>query len=799
MAYVGQSPWLLGGTVRENVLFGKQFDDRWYAKVIHACCLDEDIAQMAHGDSTGIGDQGTQLSGGQKVRLGLARAIYSQADIYLLDNVLSALDANVGKLVWNRVLCGRGLLGSKIRLVSMDNAGYIRHCDTLVSINGGRAAMISKSTSGHITSGMSAAAKSTSTTALIGNPLEPDRSFQQATAAKHKTPTNVDSTSTKVQALCYFGQVCGWATLAIAATMGTVLFAVPAMLHRQQMSILSPESHAVNTSNSSSNTSSGVWWPKHASFALIALDALCDWVAFAVREFVYVGLARSRIQAALLGSLAHAQMSEIWRNSDYHLVSVIRCSERATPLGVHTFLADSVTNIASLGLSVYSSLRLSYDVLVALTAASAGVVYLRTHKDSTLAAIQKHRRRAVLATEKAVHDLFSGSLVIRIHGVYGEFSGRLRELESRQQAVEALANAVLFTTYLLHYAVDTALTLALIGTILATAADGLRPTPADVQYYYETAARSLALLSQLVVIKNNATNHSLVLQELCDVGSMAAEAPWHIATKAKKANARQSRPARGAIEFDSCSLRYNRDSILALSRVSFVIGEGEHVGIVGRTGAGKSSLLQALLRLVELEAGTIAIDGVDVSELGLHDLRRSVSVVPQAAALIEGSVRSNIDPFDEHNDTQVRDAIKACQLEELGADKQIESGGRNLSGGQQQLISICRAVLQRRKILVLDEATANVDKRTAAVIEGVIRREFKHSTVLVIAHRLEATASCDRIIVMDGGRVAELDSPSNLAAKNDGIYAALLRTAAATIDMATDADAVAIKKQARIN
>ncbi|KAJ2813885.1 hypothetical protein H4S07_000339 [Coemansia furcata] len=573
-----------------------------------------------------------------------------------------------------------------------------------------------------------------------------------------------------MEAFKYFVRVCGVSTMVIAAVMGVVLFAVPTILYQRQVSSLFVTSGNNNGSHMTQGSKSG-------SLAWVFLDVISDWIAYAIKEFVYVGLARSWIQPALLTSLARAQMSEIWNSSDYYLVSVVRCTERAASLGVHVFLADSIVMIANLGFVAYNTQRLSYSALGVLIMAGAGVVYFRTRKGSgALLAIQRYRRRIIGDMDKTAHDLFSGSRVVRIHGAYSVFGDKLRELDSRQQAVGGLANAVLFTKYLWQYMVDAALSLGLVGVMLLVDVNSWRLTPASVQLYYETASKSLMLLSQLANIQADATNHAQVFQELCDVGNMVPEAPWLTVSNKAGAVARSSQ--QGRIVFSSCSLRYKQGDRLALNGVTFSIRAGERVGIVGRTGSGKSSLLLALLRVVELESGAISLDGVDVGKVGLHELRRSIGVVTQTAALVEGTVRSNIDPFEERTDAEISLAIRSCQLSELGADKWIEGGGRNLSAGQQQLVSICRAVLRRKKVLVLDEATANVDEHTEQIISAVVNREFKHSTVVIIAHRLEAIAGCSRILVMDDGRVVEQGAPRLLATRN-GHYARLLRAAAA--------------------
>ncbi|KAJ2252525.1 Multidrug resistance-associated protein 1, partial [Coemansia sp. RSA 455] len=766
MAYVGQSPWLMNGTIRDNILFGQPYHEGFYTKTLYSCCLDDDIAQMALGDQTLVGDHGAALSGGQRTRVALSRAIYSQADIYLLDNVLSTLDQTVRRLVWDRVLSSKGILADKIRLATLDSTGYLGRCDAWIVVDEG-CVTISESLEILPDAPQPSTATEATRSTVAANVRTENVISRTQVAATRSPPANTDPVSTQMEALRQFVRVCGLWTLVMAGVMGIVLFAVPTILYQRQVSSLFR-----TPGNGSLQRTQG---PSRGLLTWVVLEVISDWMSYAIKEFVYVDLARSRIQPAVLMSLARAQMSEIWRSSDFYLVSVVRYTERAASLGVHVFLADSIVMVANLGFVAYSTLRLSYSALAVLILAGAGVVYQRAAKGGgALLAIQRYRRRIIDDMDKTAHDLFSGSRVVRIHGVYGVFGDKLRKLDGWQQAVGALANAVLYTKYLWQYIVDTSLSLGLVGAMLLTDVNIWQLTPASVQLYYETASKSLMLLSQLANLQANATNHALVLQELCDVGNMTPEAPWHIDSK----RASVARFSQGRITFSGCNLRYKLGDGLALKGVTFNIRPGEHVGIVGRTGSGKSSLLQALLRVVELESGTISIDGVDVGKIGLHDLRQSISVVPQIAALFEGTVRSNIDPFGEYTDAKVDVAIRSCQLSELGADKWIEGGGRNLSGGQQQLVSICRAVLRRKKILVLDEATANVDEQTEQIISAVVKREFKHSTVLIIAHRLQATAGCSRILVMDEGRLVEQGPPSLLATR-DGHYARLLRAAEA--------------------
>ncbi|KAJ2000070.1 ATP-binding cassette glutathione S-conjugate transporter ycf1 [Coemansia thaxteri] len=258
-------------------------------------------------------------------------------------------------------------------------------------------------------------------------------------------------------------------------------------------------------------------------------------------------------------------------------------------------------------------------------------------------------------------------------------------------------------------------------------------------------------------------------------------------------------PEAGEIEFQRLCLRYKPGGSLVLNNLSFAISSKEKIGIVGRTGAGKSSLTYALLRLVEADSGSIIIDGIDISTIGLSDLRSRISIIPQDPALFQGTIRDNLDPLHQYTDDEVWSAIKACQIGDLmevptdkytkkpslnddddddadsdlgewiegtGLAKWVEYNGSNFSVGQRQLVSLCRALLWRRKILILDEATANVDSKTDIIMQAVVCREFADCTVLTIAHRLNTIMDSDRILVMDQGEIAEFDTPANLLAQN---------------------------------
>jgi ABC-type branched-subunit amino acid transport system ATPase component len=253
-------------------------------------------------------------------------------------------------------------------------------------------------------------------------------------------------------------------------------------------------------------------------------------------------------------------------------------------------------------------------------------------------------------------------------------------------------------------------------------------------------------------------------------------------------------PQRGAISFRGVTARYRPELDPVLRSVSFEVAGGQRIGVCGRTGSGKSSLMLALFRIIELEEGRVEIDGVDVASLGLDDLRSRLAIIPQEATLFAGTLRYNRDPLARCSDAELTAALEQVGLAEAaralgGLGGRIADGGENLSVGERQLVCLARALLRRARVLVLDEATANVDGATDALVQRMLREAFAGATVLVIAHRIDTIMDSDKVLVLDGGRVAEFGAPAELLANEHGAFAALVRgrgPAAAAGEVAAD-------------
>ncbi|KAJ2149088.1 ABC transporter C member 13 [Coemansia sp. RSA 564] len=473
------------------------------------------------------------------------------------------------------------------------------------------------------------------------------------------------------------------------------------------------------------------------------------------------------------GQRARLALARIWKQvvSDTGFLKnktrVIVTNDRKYVEQCHIFVGERTSYIASIVYSVYNTYLISFAMLPVLVAVSVSFVWLRKHSIDVLLAVQKYKVQTSEIKDKIVFNIFSGSLTVRVFDAYDVFGGRILTQDNQIATVHRLANAIVNTRMFYQAVIEQFLVLFLVGTMVVKSD---HDATVDVRMYYEILTRSLPLLNYLLNIHLEARNYAFVLQEFCDKAKLVSEG-------ARNTNATvvpETWVQEGRIEFSDITLRYNDEKKAALRKVALCIQPGEKIGIVGRTGSGKSSLINALLRIVELETGTIKIDGVDISQIGVHNLRKQISVVPQMAALFRGTLRANLDPSDKYSNEKVDVAIKAAGLEAWGPDKLIENNGINISAGEQKLIGICRAILQQRKIVILDEATANINnKAEEQLVRNVIASEFENSTVLTIAHRMETVRNSDRVLVMSRGRVAEFGTPAALVAQG-GRFAKLV-------------------------
>jgi ABC-type multidrug transport system fused ATPase/permease subunit len=296
-------------------------------------------------------------------------------------------------------------------------------------------------------------------------------------------------------------------------------------------------------------------------------------------------------------------------------------------------------------------------------------------------------------------------------------------------------------------------------------------TPGVIGLSVSNALQITQLLTFLVRTVSDLESNAVAVERMMDTTELPQEASWN-----RKPEPPMGWPSEGKLEFKNYQTRYKEGLELILQNITCSIKPGEKIGIIGRTGAGKSSMTLALFRIVEPAGGSILIDGLDVTSLGLHNLRSKITIIPQDPVLFSGTLRSNLDPFKRHTDDQLWSCLELAHLKTYvrglpeGLDHIMAEEGRNFSTGQRQLVCLARALLRKTKILVLDEATAAVDFETDDLIQKTIRNEFKDSTVVTIAHRLHTILDSTRVLVLDKGEIKEFDTPDALLKNTESLF-----------------------------
>lgn len=785
-AFCPQYAWIQNASLKENVLFGKPYKSRWYNEVIDACALRPDLGILPAGDLTEIGERGITLSGGQKQRLNIARAIYFDADIILMDDPLSAVDAHVGRHIMDKAICG--IMKDKCRILATHQLHVLSRCDRIVWMDEGRVRAID--TYDNLIDGSADFRKLMATTnqenevekkgdADVSEDKKPDRrskSKRKAAALMQVEERAIKSVSWDVWG-AYIGASGPW--------------------------FLWPLIFVTLVLSQGANIATSLW--------------LSYWVSdkFGFSRGVYIAIyaVLGALQAVLMFAFA-TLLSTCGTNSSKVMLqrameSVLRAPMSffdTTPLGriTNRFSKD----VDSMDNSLTDAMRMYFLTLAMITSVFALIIaffhyfaialgplliiFLSASSYYRASARELKRHESVLRSVVFARfsESVSGVASIRAYGLQEYFKERVRDAVDQMDSAYFLtfANQRWLSTRLDMIGNCLVLTT---GLLVVTNNFNVNPSIAGLVLSYILAIVQMIQFTvrQLAEVENNMN----ATERLHYYGSqLEQEAPL------KLKDVPDSWPATGAITFDDVQMRYRAELPLVLQGLSFQVRGGERVGIVGRTGAGKSSIMSALFRLTELSGGRIEIDGINIAEVGLQDLRSRLAIIPQDPTLFRGTVRSNLDPFNEHTDLELWDALRKADLvgQELNSpvdpqmsatptsptspttpisqmpqsermtrihlDSPVEEEGLNFSLGQRQLMALARALVRNAQIIVCDEATSSVDFETDEKIQRTMKVGFAGKTVLCIAHRLKTIINYDRICVMDEGRIAELDTPVNL-------------------------------------
>jgi ATP-binding cassette subfamily C (CFTR/MRP) protein 1 len=782
VAYVPQQAWIFNETLRNNILFGKPFDESIYTSVLRNSCLERDCEILGAGDLTEIGERGVNLSGGQKQRVAIARAVYSNADLYLFDDPLSALDAHVARELFEN--CILGFLKGKTRLLVTNQIQFISQADRIMIMKDGRIDAIGTydellktcdSFRDLISKQVSEGMESKSEHAEQG-----EHSDTAKKTAKTDNPKREDKSSTKSNAMLIVKEEREVGHVSFRVVWGYIsaLGSFPLVLSIIFLLILS-QLCATGNSVWLSLWSETFFGDSYGTGFYIGI--YCAWAlgnCFTILIYQLM-LANGAINAGrklhenMFGNLLRAPLRFFNENPVGRLLNRFTKDQSDIDRGFAMMLSMYVSSILSMigGFAVigYST---PYVLLIFLP-----VMLLLYYVGEYFQRTARELKRLDAISRSPVYAHFSqclnGLTTIRAFNVHSSMM---------QENASKVDNAIRMTHMMFSANRWLGVRLELLGSFMIfITAIFIVASKGSIRA--AIAALSLSYALQITgYITRNIRFGSVVEQSFNSVervqyyGSIPNEAPAVIPGKRPPANW----PSQGALKFSNVQLRYREDLPLVLRGLSFEVLPCQKVGIVGRTGAGKSSIFVSLFRLVELAGGYIELDGLNLGELGLEDVRSNISIIPQDPVLFTGSVRFNLDPFDEHSDEEVWAALHRSSLKvfieslEGGLSAKVEERGGNFSVGQRQLVCMARALLRASKVLVLDEATASVDVETDRCIQRTIREEFKGCTMLIIAHRLNTVIDCDRILVMDSGRAVEFGSAAELLKEQDGVFSSMV-------------------------
>ncbi|XP_064825805.1 ATP-binding cassette sub-family C member 4-like isoform X2 [Oncorhynchus masou masou] len=761
LTYASQQPWVFPGTIRSNILFGKALHPQKYEKVLRACALKRDMELLPDGDLTVIGDRGATLSGGQKARVNLARAVYQDADIYLLDDPLSAVDAEVGRHLFEQCICG--ILKNKPRILVTHQLQYLQAANQILVLKEGHmvargtyselqrsgvdfTSLLKREEEGPQAPGVETESRSPCSRTLSQNSevshTSSIRSVKDGTEQLPAEPVQTVAEESRSAGTIGVGLYVKYlkAGANILVLIGVVLLQFLAqaayILQDWWLAYWAGEQEKLNV-NGTVTIQNGVNVTEQLN-----LDFYLGIYAGLTGATLIFGFARSLLMFNVLVKAAQSLHNRMFN-------SILRTPVRffdVNPIGrvLNRFSKDIGQLDAALPWTFVDFIQIFLQI-IGVVAVAASVIPWILIPLAPLIIVFLFLRRYFLQTSRDVKRLESTTR----SPVFSHLSSSLQGLWTIRafRAEERFQNT--FDAYQdLHSEVEAGsvgLALSYAVTLMGMFQWGVR---------------------QSAEVENMMTS----VERVVEYTELESEAPWETQKRPPP-----EWPSQGLITFDRVSFSYSSDGPVVLKDMKAMFRPKEKVGIVGRTGAGKSSLVSALFRLAEPE-GRIYIDGVLTSEIGLHDLRQKMSIIPQDPVLFTGTMRKNLDPFSQHTDEDLWNALQEVQLksvvEELPNKMEtvLAESGSNFSVGQRQLVCLARAVLRKNRILIIDEATANVDPRTDELIQKTIRDKFRECTVLTIAHRLNTIIDSDRILVLDAGQIHEYDEPYTLLQNHDGIF-----------------------------
>ncbi|KAI3670532.1 hypothetical protein L1987_87870 [Smallanthus sonchifolius] len=769
IAYVSQTSWIQSGTIQENILYGKPMVKSKYEKVIKACALDKDIEAFNHGDLTEIGQRGINLSGGQKQRIQLARAVYNDADIYLLDDPFSAVDAHTAATLFND--CVMTCLESKTVILVTHQVEFLSSVDNILVMQDGQVTQ-----SGNYEDLLMAGtafeqlvnAHKDAITSLDTSPSEDKRELHNT---DNKSWLNKKNSDAKILTKGLGVQVTeeeeketgnvGWKTFLDYVVISEGLWFL-------SLFVITNVGFLALQAAASYWLAFGIQVPEITTVMLI-----CVYTLFSTTSIVFVYL-RS-LFATLMGLKASKSFFQKFTDSVFAAPMVFFDS---TPVGriltrvssdlsvIDFDIPFSVVFAISAGIELLATIGImasvTWQVLIVAIFAIVASKYIQGYYQPTARELMRINGTTKAPVMNYASETSLGVATIRAFKMQDRFFKEYLKLVDRDASTsifsnatlewlilrtEAFSNLTLITAgFLLVYTPKGSVSSGLVGLSLSYALS-LSGTQVFFTRWYCSLANYIISVERIKQFLHIPPEKPAIVE------NNRPPSPW---------------PSKGKIKFEDLKLRYRPNTPLVLKGITCTFKEGTRVGIVGRTGSGKTTLITALFRLVEPDSGRILIDGLNICPIGLKDLRMKLSVIPQEPTLFRGSIRTNLDPLGLHSDDEIWKALEKCQLKNIISrlpnllDSSVSDEGENWSAGQRQLFCLGRVLLRRNKILVLDEATASIDSATDVILQRIIREEFSSCTVITVAHRVPTVIDSDKVMVLSFGEMVEYDEPSKL-------------------------------------
>ncbi|XVE90824.1 hypothetical protein DITRI_Ditri20bG0107100 [Diplodiscus trichospermus] len=799
-AYVPQSPWILTGNIRENILFGNPYDTNKYDRTVKACALMKDFELFSCGDLTEIGERGINMSGGQKQRIQIARAVYQDADIYLLDDPFSAVDAHTGTQLFED--CLMGMLKDKTILYVTHQVEFLPAADIILVMQNGRIAqagtfeeLLKQNIGFEVLVGAHSKAlqsvlkveNSTRTCQDPGTGGESDtdltsnaQPLQTQQGSEHNLPQEITENGGKLvqdeeREKGSIGKEVYWSY--ITTVKGGVLIPI-IILAQSSFQILQIASNYwmawASPPTSETEPTLGMNFILLVYSLLAVGSSLCVLVRATLVAVAGIWTAQ-KLFINMLHSILRAPMSFFDSTPAGRILNRASTDQSVLDLEMAIKLGWCAFSIIQILGTIAVMSQVAWEVFAIFIPVTAICIWYQQYYIPTA---RELARLAGIERAPILHhfaESLAGAAPIRAFDQQNRFvDANLGLIDNHSRPWFHNISAMEWLSFRLNLLSNFVFAFSLV--VLVVLPEGIiNPSIAGLAVTYGINLNVL----QATVIWNicNAENKMISVERILQYSNLASEAALEIEERRPHNNW----PEVGKICFRNLQIRYAEHLPYVLKNISCTFPGRKKIGVVGRTGSGKSTLIQALFRIVEPGEGSIIIDNVDISKIGLHDLRSRLSIIPQDPTMFEGTVRGNLDPLMQYSDSEVWEALNKCQLGDLVRAKEekldatVNENGENWSVGQRQLFCLGRALLKKSSILVLDEATASVDSATDGVIQKIISQEFKDRTVVTIAHRIHTVIESDLVLVLSDGRVAEFDTPAKLLEREDSFFSKLIK------------------------